>query len=55
MLSQARTNRQILGMARANSAIRQIKICQFLFSLVEANLPNLIPAKFSGYTVLFLQ
>ena len=24
----------------------------FLFSLVEANQPNLIPAKFSGYTVL---
>jgi hypothetical protein len=24
-----------------------------VFSLVEANLPNLIPAKFSSYTVVF--
>jgi hypothetical protein len=52
MLSQARTRRQILGVARSNSAIRQIKIRQyFLFLLVEANPPSLIPAKFSGYTI----
>jgi hypothetical protein len=45
MLSQARMCRQIMGMARSNSAIRRSRC------MVEANPPNLIPVKFSSYTV----
>ena len=29
----------------------KLKPTNILFSLIEANLPNLIPTKFSGYTV----
>ena len=37
-------------MPRSSLVICQIKICQiFLFTLVSANPPNLISAKFSGY------